>query len=135
MLSYFSNVVCPFRANFLGDESIWLCLIYAFQIFKNHKERSCWCFSCRIYRLLSEVVVGRRRHSLILMKSGFKISKVYSQSIIKKRQAEVGKEKKNQKSKAKLMKNNALRIKHLTLKKKNAVKKALGGIDETIDVS
>ena len=33
------------------------------------------------------------------------------------------------------MKNNALRIKHLTLKKKNAVKKALGDIDETIDVS
>ena len=37
-------------------------------------------------------MVGRRRHSLILMKSGFKISKVYSESIIKKRQAEVGKE-------------------------------------------
>lgn len=33
------------------------------------------------------------------------------------------------------MKNNALRIKYLTLKKKNAVKKALGDIDETIDVS
>lgn len=33
------------------------------------------------------------------------------------------------------MKNNALRIKHLTLKKKNVVKKALGDIDETIDVS
>lgn len=92
MLSYFSNVVCPFRTNFLGDESVWLYLIYAFQIFENHKERDCWCFSCRIYRLLSEVVVGRRRHSLILMKSGFKISKVYSESIIKKRQAEVGKE-------------------------------------------
>ena len=93
MLSYFSNVVCPFRTNFLGDESIWLIwLIYAFQIFENHKERDCWCFSCRICRLLSEVVVGRRRHSLILMKSGFKISKVYSESIIKKRQAEVGKE-------------------------------------------
>ena len=64
--------MCPFRANHLDDESVRSYLLYAFVVFKDHKEHICWCFSCQIFHLLSEALIGRERHSLFLMKSDFK---------------------------------------------------------------
>ena len=77
-LGYFSNVVCPFHPD---DESVRSYLLYAFVVFKDHhKEHSCWCFSCQIFNLFSEALVGREGHSLLFMKSDFKISFAHSKS-------------------------------------------------------
>ena len=72
--------MCPFRANHLDDESVRSYLLYAFVVFKDYKEHICWCFSCQIFHLLSEALIGRERHSLFLMKSDFKISFVHSKA-------------------------------------------------------
>ena len=81
-------MVCPFRANHLDDESVRSYLLHAFVVFKDHhKEHICWCFSCQIFNLLSEALIGRERHSLLLMKSDFKISFVHSK-VKKKRPLE-----------------------------------------------
>lgn len=61
ILAYFSNNVCPFCANYLDDESIQSYHVYYIKTYKDHyKESSCCCFSCRIFKLLLEVIVARR---------------------------------------------------------------------------
>ena len=66
--SYFGNVFCPFRANYLDNNSIKAYHAYAYQTFKVHnKEYTCYCFKCRIFKLLLEVAVGRQKDSSFLL--------------------------------------------------------------------
>lgn len=74
MLQYFDNIVCPFWANHLDDVSIKAYLDTPFGEFKeHHRIYQCWCFKCRIFKLLFDIVVGRIRSSQFLIESDFKI--------------------------------------------------------------
>ena len=74
MLQYFDNIVCPFWVNHLDDASIKAYLDTKFGEFKEHRRTyQCWCFKCRIFKLLSDIVVGRIRSPQFLMESDFKI--------------------------------------------------------------
>ena len=79
MLRYFVDIVCLFRANHLDDASIKAYLEYSFEDFKkHHKKHQSWCFVCRIFKLLFEIVVGRVRSPQFLIKSDVKISFVHT---------------------------------------------------------
>ena len=62
IVSYFGNIVCPFRANYLDNNSIKAYHAYAYQTFNVYnKQYACYCFQCRIFKLLLEVSVGRQK--------------------------------------------------------------------------
>ena len=68
VVSYFGNVVRPFRANYLDNNSIKTYHAHAYQTFKVHnKQYTCYCFKCRIFNLLLEVAVGRQKDSSFLL--------------------------------------------------------------------
>ena len=64
IVSYFGNIVCPFRPNYLDNNSIKAYHAYAYQTYKVHnKQYICYGFKCRIFKLLLEVAVGRQKDS------------------------------------------------------------------------
>ena len=64
IVSYFGNVVCPFRASYLDNNSIKAYHAYAYQMYKVHnKQYTCYCFQCKIFKLLLEVAVARQKDS------------------------------------------------------------------------
>ena len=68
IVSYFGNVVCPFRANYLDNNSIKAYHPYAYQSSKVHnKQYTCYCFKCRIFKQLLEGAVGRQKDSSFLL--------------------------------------------------------------------
>ena len=64
IVSYFGNILCPFRANYLDNNYIKAYHAYAYQTYKVHnKQYTCYCFQCRIFKLLLEVADGRQKDS------------------------------------------------------------------------
>lgn len=69
-ITYFGNVVCPFRANYLDNDSIEAFHTYFFEMYTIHNRRyGCYCFRCRIFRLLLEVSVGRQKNSNFILET------------------------------------------------------------------
>lgn len=64
ILAYFANTVCPFRANYLDSRSICAFHTSFYEEYKSHhKGYECYCFSGRIFKLLLEVIIARRKDS------------------------------------------------------------------------
>ena len=52
------------HANYLDNNSIKAYHAYAYQTYEVHnKQYACYCFQCRIFKLLLEVAVGRQKDS------------------------------------------------------------------------
>lgn len=72
ILAYFANTVCPFRANYLDSRSICAFHTSFYEEYKSHhKGYECYCFSGRIFKLLLEVIIARRKDSNFLSRPEF----------------------------------------------------------------
>ena len=112
LVEQFANVVCPYRTNYLDDYSIKSYLEFSFSNYKeHHKEFLCFCYNCRIFKLLSEVVVSRVSLQTPLIKTSFKILFVRQ---AKKESIPISKEALRKKLRRKALKINRERlVKHL----------------------
>lgn len=112
IVEQFANVVCPYRTNYLDDYSIKSYLEFSFSNYKEHrKEFLCFCYNCRIFKLLSEVVVSRVSLQTPLIKTSFKILFVRQ---AKKESIPISKEALRKKLRRKALKINRERlVKHL----------------------
>ena len=121
IVEQFANVVCPYRTNYLDDYSIKSYLEFSFSNYKeHHKEFLCFCYNCRIFKLLSEVVVSRVSLQTPLIKTSFKILFVRQ---AKKETIPISKEALRKKLRRKALKINRERlVKHLAeLKARNFI--------------
>ena len=70
IIAYFGNVASPFWANYLDNDSVQVYHAYLFETYKSHQEGyTCHCFRCRIFKLLLEVAIGRKKDPSFLLKS------------------------------------------------------------------
>ena len=67
--AYFGNVICPFLANYLDNDSIRAYHAYACEGYNLYNKRYvCYCVVCRIFRLLLGFVVGRQKDLSLKLK-------------------------------------------------------------------
>ena len=69
IIAYFADAVSPFWANYLDNDSVQAYHAYLFETYESHQEGyTCHCFRWRIFKLLLEVAISRKKDPSFLLK-------------------------------------------------------------------